>query len=131
MKICLECPNHKVIRDPDPDDWFNDDDMAVICLKERQTPDPKSRYVSDSQPYRCITKSCRPYNLDKETYIPNWCPLLKVESFSIKVVGDHSILKRPDKIFLGQKAKAEANSYIEELQRMGYENIRTFYDINL
>lgn len=73
---CIDCPDHEVISDPDPHDWFCDDDMAVVCKK---TPNPNgtkpdSKYCSDYSPYRYITRSCRPYNLRKETNVPDWCP---------------------------------------------------------
>ncbi len=32
-KTCLDCPDHEVINDRDPDDWFCDDDIAVVCKK--------------------------------------------------------------------------------------------------
>ena len=30
-KKCLKCKYHTIVPDPDPDDWFNDDDMAMYC----------------------------------------------------------------------------------------------------
>jgi len=76
MKTCLECKFHKVIMDPDPFDWFCDDDQAVLCLK---TENPKvekySYYMSDREEFRSVTKSCRPYSLENESSIPKWCPL--------------------------------------------------------
>lgn len=56
---CIDCPLHSVLPDPDPDDWFNDDDMKVVCNLAKKE----------------ITSACRPYNLRKESDIPNWCPL--------------------------------------------------------
>jgi hypothetical protein len=59
---CIDCSSHEVIRDPDPDDWFCDDDVAVVCnLSDR----------------RRITCACRPYNIKKESETPDWCPKLK------------------------------------------------------
>lgn len=46
IENCMDCPNHKVLPDPDPDDWFNDDDIKVVCAA-----------VSKD-----ITVACRPYN---------------------------------------------------------------------
>ena len=44
---CLDCPHHKVIADPDPDDWFNDDDCATVCTKmKNDKQDKKSKWVS-------------------------------------------------------------------------------------
>jgi len=58
---CIDCPNHRVLPDPDPNDWFCDDDKKVICnLNEKE-----------------ITVACRPYNLRKECETPEWCPLKK------------------------------------------------------
>lgn len=28
---CMDCPHHQVYPDPDPDDWFCDDDEKVVC----------------------------------------------------------------------------------------------------
>ena len=61
---CSECPHHEVLPDPDPDDWFNDDDVKVVCKKTKRKDN-------------VITTACRPYNIKKETDIPKWCPLLK------------------------------------------------------
>lgn len=80
---CIDCPNHKIIADPDPYDWFCDDDVAVICLltSRNHRHDPNSRYQATSQnDNSCATVSCRPYNVSKETTPPPlWCPLLKKE----------------------------------------------------
>lgn len=74
MKTCMECNHSKVIQDPDPHDWFCDDDKAVVCdLTTNPSMDKKSDYAANRQKYRCITVSCRPYNLEKETPIPEWC----------------------------------------------------------
>ena len=63
MSSCVDCPNHRVMRDPDPDDWFNDDDEKLVCTIAQ----------------RSVTTACRPYNLRKETNVPEWCPLIKGE----------------------------------------------------
>lgn len=57
---CMDCPFHKVLADPDPDDWFCDDDVRVYCTKANQN----------------ITTACRPYNTRNESEVPTWCPLL-------------------------------------------------------
>jgi hypothetical protein len=68
---CMKCPHHKVVRDPDPDDWFCDDDCAVLCTLE--APPKKSRFE-----HQAVTTACRPYNTEKETTpVPNWCQLRK------------------------------------------------------
>ena len=58
---CTNCPFHKVLPDPDPNDWFNYDDIKVVCIKAQKE----------------ITCACRPYNIKKESEIPDWCPLIK------------------------------------------------------
>jgi hypothetical protein len=57
---CMDCLSHQVFLDPDPNDWFCDDDVKVICS------------VNNRQ----ITGACRPYNTRKECDIPTWCPKL-------------------------------------------------------
>ena len=57
---CTECPAHKVLPDPDPNDWFNVDDVKVVCTRK----DDKS-----------ITVACRPHRIEKECSIPHWCPI--------------------------------------------------------
>jgi hypothetical protein len=28
---CMDCPYHQIVPDPDPTDWFCDDDIAILC----------------------------------------------------------------------------------------------------
>lgn len=56
---CMDCPHHRVYSDPDPDDWFCDDDEKVVCSKVK----------------RNITIACRPHHKRRECEIPDWCPL--------------------------------------------------------
>ena len=71
----MGCKNHEVMRDPDPDDWFCDDDCAVVCkLTKNKRRKIGSRYLSERSEFKIVTCACRPYNLKKETEIPNWCP---------------------------------------------------------
>jgi len=73
---CIDCQNHDIINDGDPDDWFCDDDVAVVCTKAKnQNRNPASRYISDHSPHRTITTSCRPHHIRQESNIPDWCPL--------------------------------------------------------
>ncbi len=59
---CIQCPNHDIRPDPDPHDWFCDDDMKVVCMLNE----------------RNCTSACRPYNVERETTPPpEWCPLNK------------------------------------------------------
>lgn len=30
---CRECPYCRITPDPDPDDWFNDDDEKALCTE--------------------------------------------------------------------------------------------------
>ena len=63
IENCYECQFRTVESDPDPDDWFCDDDVKVVCSKNND---------------KVITSACRPYNIQKECKgIPDWCPLLK------------------------------------------------------
>lgn len=63
-KNCTDCPAHNILPDPDPDDWFCDDDVKVVCEHMRG---------------KNITVACRPYNIRKECAVPSWCPLLTSE----------------------------------------------------
>ena len=63
IENCMDCPDHSVRPDPDPDDWFCDDDEKVVCAHGGQE--------------RTITCACRPYNKRKECEIPPWCPRMK------------------------------------------------------
>ena len=72
---CLDCANHRLVPDPDPDDWFCDDDVAVVCAMTRRPPDTKSRYAVDRQPYRSVVSGCRPYFVRPNSKAPDWCPL--------------------------------------------------------
>lgn len=62
---CINCPHHQVLPDPDPDDWFCDDDKKVVCTKV--------------EPPKNVAVAIRPYKLRVEALVPDWCPL-KVRS---------------------------------------------------
>lgn len=74
---CLDCAFHRMIPDPEPDDWFCADDVAVVCTKV-PNPDqkPESRWLSDRAPFRSVAWSCRPHKVQEDTGRPSWCPLL-------------------------------------------------------
>lgn len=75
---CMDCPNHRVERDPDPTDWFCDDDVAVLCSKEPNVKKETRWSGGMLWPHRPATTSCRPYNMKRETSpVPKWCPLRK------------------------------------------------------
>jgi hypothetical protein len=60
---CIDCPFHKVLADPDPNDWFCDDDVKVVCTKTKRKDN-------------AITVACRPYRTRAESDVPEWCPLV-------------------------------------------------------
>lgn len=75
---CYHCKNREIIKDPDPDDWFCDDDIAVVCtVTPNDKQNTRSRYMADHSQFKPITVACRPYNVEKECETPKWCPLLK------------------------------------------------------
>lgn len=74
---CIDCPQHRVVADPDPTDSFCSDDEAVLCTL---TPNTKGAlYWARGVPFanRPVATSCRPYNKRKECATPDWCPLPK------------------------------------------------------
>jgi len=76
INSCISCPYHKVIKDPDPDDWFNDDDMAVVCTKLPN--DEIGKYRSPAyfigQNYKVVSSALRPPELSNFNWIPDFCP---------------------------------------------------------
>ena len=108
---CLDCTYHKVIPDPDPNDWFCDDDVAIVCTNEKapqnQKFDLNSKYKADRQLLPLITVSCRPHHIRKEANIPDWCPLL-----------DKGFINNCDKVI------PEALRYLAENERPSYGNDR-------
>lgn len=115
MKTCLECEKHKVIEDPDLNDSFNYDDRAVVCtLLDNPRYDRNSQYVADRQNYRTVTVACRPYRLEKESEVPEWCPLDK----TILKVYDYA----GEGMALGSEAVVIAFS-IEEARELVYEQV--------
>lgn len=72
-RLCFFCPHAKVLPDPDPTDWFNDDDEAIVCTK--LPSDEKSKFRRGHQmPNKLIEGMLRPYETRKVNS-PNWCPL--------------------------------------------------------
>lgn len=72
---CIDCPNHEVILDPDPTDWFNDDDVTVVCKLLPNDEKGKFSGVAYQNPFKVITSMCRPYKTREESKTPSWCPL--------------------------------------------------------
>ncbi len=70
---CIDCKFHKIVSDPDPHDWFNDDDVAMLYTK--LPPDNNSTFYGGGKtPYFMISGSLRPYEISK-VEIPKECPL--------------------------------------------------------
>lgn len=65
---CAICAHSRVMADPDPNDWFCDDDVKVLCAAAKRDP-------NTGELKNVITCACRPYMVAKEcSYIPSWCP---------------------------------------------------------
>jgi len=78
VENCIDCENHEIISDKDPDDWFCDDDVAVVCKKmPNEKMNKSSKHEADHSEFRAITVGCRPYNIKKESGVPSWCPRLQ------------------------------------------------------
>lgn len=73
---CTDCPFHKIIPDPDPTDWFNRDDEAIVCTKITRPIDKNSNYGVDRQQFKPIDVALRPYQT-KNVNSPEWCPISK------------------------------------------------------
>lgn len=73
IKNCTNCEDHIVLPDPDPHDWFCDDDVKVLCKITKKN----------------ITAACRPYNIKKECNTPKWCPK-NMKYTEIAVMADFS-----------------------------------------
>ena len=76
LKNCIECQHHEIIADPDPSDWFDDNDVAVVCKKTlNDKRNISSKYHADHSNFKAITVACRPFKVKQECKIPSWCPL--------------------------------------------------------
>jgi len=77
IENCIDCPHHVVVNDPEPGDWFCDDDVAVLCVKlPNINPSDDTHWASGKPwPHAKVTQSCRPYNIRRECVTPDWCPL--------------------------------------------------------
>lgn len=86
-EFCSKCKFGRVVPDPDPDDWFNDDDVAVLCSHPDMTLD-KTDYTEESKqngwiqergwnkPGTIVIASClRPYQIGRYDNCPHGCPL--------------------------------------------------------
>jgi len=78
-KSCINCDNSLIINDRDPYDWFCDDDLAVVCkLVKNDKQDLDSRHPSDHSQYKAVAVSIRPYCVEREAIVPEWCPKLNM-----------------------------------------------------
>lgn len=67
---CAICVHAQTYPDPDPFDWFCDDDVKVICEAV-----PLGVNGEPMGGKNQITGACRPYMVVAEcSYIPEWCP---------------------------------------------------------
>ena len=73
---CINCPHHRIVPDPDPTDWFNADDEAIVCSKKERGSDLKSKYGVDRQKFQPVDVGLRPYQT-KNVKAPDWCPISK------------------------------------------------------
>lgn len=73
-KTCNSCLHVKLVSDPDPDDWFNNDDLALVCKLMKPL---ENQFLSQAGlPYEnaLIASALRPYEVNKINR-PSWCPL--------------------------------------------------------
>lgn len=59
IEFCSQCPYSRILPDPDPDDWFNDDDERVYCTKLNKD----------------VARALRPYEVGKWDKVPDECPM--------------------------------------------------------
>jgi len=76
---CMDCPNHIVEADPDPHDWFCDDDQAVLCTLAKNINNQHRWCDNRVWVHRPITWSCRPHHKRADCVTPEWRPLLHKE----------------------------------------------------
>ena len=57
---CEKCNRCEIHADPDPDDWFCDDDVAVYCTEKKEY----------------IARALSPYEVDKVVVPVSKCPLM-------------------------------------------------------
>jgi hypothetical protein len=72
---CVDCEYHMVVDDPDPNDWFNRDDVAIICKAVEIEKDPND--FVDRWGYKSVCGALRPYQ-PNTIESPKWCPLTKL-----------------------------------------------------
>jgi hypothetical protein len=113
---CLDCEFHKILPDPDPDDWFRDDDICVVCMKvSNDKKDLNSKWKSDRYEHKSVTFSCRPYKLRRETETPDWCPLKGKE------MSNDDITERATKAL--DDYKASLDQFVEKTNQITDEQV--------
>jgi hypothetical protein len=55
---CLDCPNHCILNDADPEDSYYADDKRIYCRMKAMN----------------VARSIRPKDLREEGEAPEWCP---------------------------------------------------------
>lgn len=60
---CHKCKHCKIIEDPDPTDWFCDDDESIVCTAKSSNIKWDSHFYNegDKIPFTYISASNRPY----------------------------------------------------------------------
>lgn len=84
IERCVDCKYHTVLPDPDPNDSFNSDDVALICTHPKCPKGEQADYVKRrgwDKLGKVITFAERPYNIPKEK-VPEFCPLLPRDRYT-------------------------------------------------
>ena len=96
---CINCQFCKIIHDPDQEDWFNDDDQAILCTKADEdlvqqvmnefegsytqilgkAPNFVAWHTAKKEKKALVASALRPYETPK-TEAPNWCPIMKEQN---------------------------------------------------
>lgn len=73
-EYCSKCLAAICVNDPDPDDWFNDDDKAILCSLMPPRDDQFLSQAGIKFNHALVLSALRPteFNTFKR---PNWCPL--------------------------------------------------------
>jgi hypothetical protein len=73
---CFSCRNHKMVPDPDPIDFFRDNDQAMVCVLVNNPKYSTDAYrISDRQAYKVIGYGIEVFDNERKIPIPSWCPL--------------------------------------------------------
>lgn len=72
---CLDCEHCIKVSDPDPLDWFRDDEMAVACALVKNDNTEWIPRMDYRFPNKCVTYACSMDDLRESCQQPDWCPL--------------------------------------------------------